>query len=174
MKTRADIYGQEAAELLRLVSLYPGLSQSQLAGFFPEKDCTVIGGLLSHLNRQGRIQESDNGGWFPYGSKPQSDIGLCLSVWVLLDMMEKVEYHSPGDFPVKIVFFSDGELYEIVYVAVGQEALVSHAMKLEMRQEGRRIVLVEAAEQISLLDFPHISGFCTASRTGEISYYKKQ
>ena len=25
MKTRADIYGQEATELLRLISLYPGL-----------------------------------------------------------------------------------------------------------------------------------------------------
>ena len=27
MKTRADIYGQEAAELLREISMYPGLNQ---------------------------------------------------------------------------------------------------------------------------------------------------
>lgn len=37
MKTRADIYGQEATELLRLISLYPGLIQCQLAGFFPAR-----------------------------------------------------------------------------------------------------------------------------------------
>lgn len=37
MKTRADIYGQEATELLRLISLYPGLVQCQLAGFFPAR-----------------------------------------------------------------------------------------------------------------------------------------
>ena len=42
MKTRADIYGQEATELLRLISLYPGLIQCQLAGFFPGKDSAVV------------------------------------------------------------------------------------------------------------------------------------
>lgn len=67
MKTRADIYGQEATELLRLISLYPGLIQCQLAGFFPGKDSAVVYGLLSHLQRQGRAEQSISGGWFPYG-----------------------------------------------------------------------------------------------------------
>ena len=58
MKTRADIYGQEATELLRLISLYPGLIQCQLAGFFPGKDSAVVCGLLSHLKRQGRAEQS--------------------------------------------------------------------------------------------------------------------
>lgn len=173
MKTRADIYRQEAAELLRLISLYPGLVQRQLSGFFPDKDSAIIAGLLSHLKRQGRVEQSSSGGWFPYGSPLQADCGLIQSVWVLLDMISRVDYHSPGDFPTKIIFFSNGELYEIIYAASGQEPLVNHALKQDTRQEGRRIVLVEDAVQIPRLDFPNIAGFCTVSSSGQILYYQR-
>ena len=173
MKTRADIYGQEATELLRLISLYPGLVQCQLAGFFPGKESAVVYGLLSHLKRQGRAEQSISGGWFPYGKKHQADSGLIQSVWVLLDIIDRVEYHSPGDFPAKVIFFSGGEIYEIVYVAVSQEALIAHALKQDARQDSRRIVLVEEPDQIPLLDFPSIAGFCTVSSSGQVLYYQR-
>lgn len=173
MKTRADIYGQEATELLRLISLYPGLVQCQLAGFFPGKESAVVYGLLSHLKRQGRAEQSISGGWFPYGKKHQADSGLIQSVWVLLDVIDRVEYHSPGDFPAKVIFFSGGEIYEIVYVAVSQEALIAHALKQDARQDSRRIVLVEEPDQIPLLDFPSIAGFCTVSSSGQVLYYQR-
>lgn len=173
MKTRADLYGQEATELLRLISLYPGLMQCQLAGFFPGKDSSVVLGLLSHLKRQGRVEPDSSGGWFPYGRTPQADSGLIRSVWVLLDVIDRVEYHSPGDFPAKVLFFSDGEIYEIIYVAAGQEALVSHALRQGARHDGRRIVLVEEPGQIPLLDFPNIAGFCTVSVSGQVQYYQR-
>lgn len=173
MKTRADIYGQEATELLRIISLYPGLVQRQLEGFFPGKENAVVAGLLVHLKRQGRIQLGGDGTWFPYGKTPQVDLGLMQSVWVLLDVIDRVEYHSPGDFPAKIIFFSNGEIYEIIYAAIGQEALISHALKQGARQDGRRIVLTEDSGQIPLLDFPCIAGFCTVSSTGQVLYYQR-
>ena len=55
MKTRAEIYGNEAATLLRTVTMYPGLSQQQLLCFHPGKSETAKA-LLSHLERQGRIR----------------------------------------------------------------------------------------------------------------------
>ena len=54
MKTRAEIYGNEAADLLRTVTMYPGLSEQQLLCFHPGKEDTAKA-LLSHLERQGRI-----------------------------------------------------------------------------------------------------------------------
>ena len=47
-----------------------------------------------------------------------------------MDFIGQVEYHAPGDFPVKLIFFANGELYEIVYAASGQEALINHATAL--------------------------------------------
>lgn len=54
MKTRAQIYGQEAAGLLRIISMYPGLNQSQLCQFYQEK-ADRIPTVLAILKKQGRI-----------------------------------------------------------------------------------------------------------------------
>lgn len=41
MKTRAEIYGNEAADLLRIVTMYPGLCEHQLLCFHPGKEDTT-------------------------------------------------------------------------------------------------------------------------------------
>lgn len=173
MKTRADIYGEEATEILRIVNLYPGLCEQQLCRFFPGKEDKVIT-LLSHLKKQGRLTGNDSGSVFPYGKKMAgTSTSLIRSVWILLDFIHRTEFHSASEFPVTIMFFADGELYEIIHVASGQEALVTHALLLGKDYTGRRIVLVDEPSQIQNLDFPGICGFCTADITGQINYYKK-
>ncbi|MDE6640415.1 MAG: hypothetical protein K2K63_07820 [Acetatifactor sp.] len=174
MKTRADIYGQEAVELLREISMYPGLSEQQLARFHPGKEDKVRN-LLVHLQRQGRTALAETGGYFPQGEHTRAaDMGLIRAVWVLLDFIDRVEFHSPSDFPVKLLFFSAGNMYEVVYVVAGQETLIAQALKQYRQGESRRIVLVEDAGQIPVLDFPDISGFCTVESDGKVSYYKKE
>ena len=98
---------------------------------------------------------------------------MLRAIWVLLDFIDRVEFHSSGDFLAKILFFSNGELYEIVCVKSGQEALVTHAITRNGGCGGRRIVLIDDPEQIEVLDFPGISGFCTVDESGRVSYYKK-
>lgn len=173
MRTRAEIYGNEATELLREISMYPGILESQMYRFHTGKEDTVRN-LLAYLKRQGRTAEAESGGYFPYGECPRSpDRSMMKAVWVLLDFIDKVEFHSSADFPVKIVFFSGGEMYEIVHVAAGQEALVTHAMGQSRESGSRRIVLVDGPEQISLLNFPGITGFCTVDAAGTVNYYRR-
>lgn len=75
MKTRAEIYGNEAAALLRIVTMYPGLNMQQLLCFHPGKE-EIIKTLLSHLQKQGRIFQTDTGGYFPSGWAAKSDNSL--------------------------------------------------------------------------------------------------
>lgn len=172
MKTRNELYGQEASELLRTISLYPGLCEGQLCGFFPGRG-EKIKNLLSYFCRQGRARKEGDS-YFPHTDPlPEKDAGLTRAVWVLLDFIDRAEFHSPGDFPVKIAFFAGGELYEVIYAAPGQEALVSHALSREKESGARRIVLVDGTGQIPLLNFPGITGFCTTDSRGHTSYYKK-
>ena len=173
VKTRADLYGREATELLRIICMYPGLTEKQLCRFYPGRE-DVTKNLLAHLRRQGRARQTDSGGYFPYGNdKAETDPGMVRAAWVLLDFIDKAEYHSSSDFPVKIVFFSGGELYEIIHAAAGQEALVTHALHQDRDSGGRRIVLVDDPGQIPFLEFPGITGFCTVDAAGNVSYYKK-
>ena len=171
MKTRAEIYGNEAAALLRIVTMYPGLNMQQLLCFHPGKE-EIIKTLLSHLQKQGRIFQTDTGGYFPSGWAAKSDNSLIRAAWVLLDFIGQVEYHAPGDFPVKLIFFANGELYEIVYAASGQEALINHALR-DDSSGGRRIILVDNPEDIRRIDCPGISGFCTVDAAGQVHYFKK-
>lgn len=169
MKTRAEIYGNEAAALLRIVTMYPGLNMQQLLCFHPDKE-EIIKTLLSHLQKQGRIFQTDTGGYFPSGWAAKSDNSLIRAAWVLLDFIGQVEYHAPGDFPAKLIFFANGELYEIVYAASGQEALINHALR-DDRSGGRRIILVDNPEDICRIDCPGISGFCTVDAAGQVHYF---
>ena len=82
-----------------------------------------------HLERQGRIFQAESGGYFPAGQPAKLDRALVRAVWVLLDFIQRADYHAPADFPVKLVFFADGELYEVACVEDGQEALVCHALR---------------------------------------------
>lgn len=97
MRTRAEIYGNEAAALLRIVTMYPGLNMQQLLCFHPGKE-EIIKTLLSHLQKQGRIFQTDTGGYFPSGWAAKSDSSLIRAAWVLLDFIGQVEYHAPGNF----------------------------------------------------------------------------
>lgn len=173
VKSRADIYGMEATELLREITMYPGINEKQLKRLHPGKE-DKISNLLSHLARQGRITLNTNGGYLPKGkSTPVQDRNLPRAVWVLLDFIDRVEFHSVSEFPVSITFFADGEVYEIVYAAFGQEVLVSQVMKSRKDQSCKRIVLVDALTQMSALDFPGITGYCTVDSPGNVRYYKK-
>lgn len=174
MKTRAQIYGNEAAGLLRDITMYPGLSDRQLHRFYPGQEGKVDA-LLTRLVRQGRIYyDAPLHRYFPNAeASAKWDAGLVRAAWVLLDFIDKAEFHSASDFPVKIIFFTGGELYEIVYVPDGQEALIGHALCAKEEGAGRRIILVERPEQIGRINIPHTSGFCTVDDSGNINYYKK-
>lgn len=173
MKTRAQIYGKEAAGLLRAVSLYPGLLEEQLCRLYPGKE-TAAKSILARLEKQGRVTRAEDGGWFLYGSNTQdADAGTRRAVWVLLDFIGQAEFHSSGDFPVRVIFFARGEVYEVIDLSAGQEAFVSQALRQSREEPGRRILIVDDPRQIAGLDIPGVSAYCTVGGDGIVSYYQK-
>ena len=156
MKTREQIYGQEAAGILRDVSMYRALTEMQLLKLYPHKE-SKIRNLLSYLQKQGRIVQRGEYYRIPADAEESIDHGLSKAVWVLTDFMEQVEYHSVSDYPAKIIFFADGEVYEIIYAEPGKEQL---------------IILIEQPEQIAEIHTPNTSGYCTVSSGGEVQYYQ--
>ena len=58
MKTRAELYGQEAKSLLRDITMYRALTEEQVLRLYPGKRETVRN-LLSYLTKQNRIYYVD-------------------------------------------------------------------------------------------------------------------
>ncbi|SHO45224.1 DUF5697 family protein [Anaerocolumna xylanovorans] len=171
MKTREDMYSNEAKEIVRVITLYKTLTSEQVYRLFPGKESSIKN-LLSVLIRQGRFFYNPTTGRLSANQECESnpDMGMIAAFWVLLDFIARVEYHTASDFPVKISFFCDGEMYEIIHVPYGQEILIGHAVSC--KEEARRIILVESPEQIETLHIPGVSGFCTVGSDGSTCYYK--
>jgi hypothetical protein len=153
--------------------MYKTLADEQIYRFYPGKR-DAVNKLLARMVQQGRIYRNR---WTMQCSidnknSKRIDNGLLASVWVLLDFIDKVEYHHISDFPVKISFFADGEIYEIIHVPFEQEILLNHALSKEEKNDARRIVLVDCPEQIELIDIPNTSGFCSVETDGTVQYYK--
>ena len=86
MKTRQQIYGQEATSILRDVTMYRALKEEQLLRLYPGKQDKVQK-LLGHLVRQGRISHDKDCGLYRAAADDASPIdrGLLAAVWVLVD-----------------------------------------------------------------------------------------
>lgn len=102
------------------------------------------------------------------------DKGLLAALWVLADFADQTEYHSVGDFPVKIIFIAGGEIYEIVHAEEGREALLAYVMGRSGEEPSHYIVLVDSPEQIAELNLPNTCGYCTVAPNGEVQYYQKE
>ena len=173
MKTRTDLYGQEATSLLRDIAMYRVLTKEQLLRLYPGKR-KVIEMLLSRLVWQCRIFEKDGLFFATPECAENIDRSLMASVWVLADFIDRVEYHCVGDYPVKLIFFADGSVYEVIHAAQGKETLLTHVMSGKSNETSRYLVLVENIEQIEELQLPNVSGYCTVSAAGEVTYYQKE
>lgn len=123
---------------------------------------------------QKRIYLDDSGFYRTTDEPEELDRGLSAALWVLIDFIDRVDYHSIGEFPTKIIFFAQDEVYEIVYVAHGQEALVSNILSSQVKDPPNYIILVDKPEQIPEIDVPNASGYCTVSPTGQVQYYQKE
>ena len=140
MKTRAEIYSKEAADMLRNITTYHYMRHDQLLRLYPGKE-EKIDNLLSFFLRQGRIFRDEH-----------SDL-----------------YHDGTEA------HADGELYEVIYVETGGEALIEHAVAKQPDDAEKRIVIVESAEQIGKLNIPDVTAYCTVDmNTGAVQYYKQE
>lgn len=173
MKTREQIYGQEAASLLRDITMYRALSKIQLLALYPGKT-EKVATLLNHLVKQGRIFYDGDSDYYYAEPQGEPDAGMAAAIWVLIDFIDKVEFHSVSDFPAKLLFFAEGEIYEVLHVPLNQEALVNQLWTGQEEEPPRRIVLVDQPEQIPLIHIPGCSGYCTVSPDGCVSYFKKE
>ena len=174
LKNRAAIYQREAAEMLHNISLYPGLTEELLCRFFPEKEATAKT-LLAHMLKEGRVYRAENCRYYAnQEARNNADKDLSRCVWVLLDFIDQVEYHTVAEFPAAILCFANGELYEIVPIPQGKETMICQLLHKPQKDAGKRIVVVEDTSQIELLDIPQVAGFCTVAEDGTVSYYKKE
>lgn len=154
MKTREQIYNVEASTLIRDITTYHCAKGAQLAKLYPGKD-SKIENLLKYLVRQGRIFYEAETDTYYDNADMKTNTEMLTALWVLSDFGDKVEYHSSDSFPTKIIFFSAGEVYEIICIPSDKETLIIQALAHQNHEDnGKQILIVEEIEQINRTIFP--------------------
>lgn len=173
MKARGQTYRQAADSLLRDISMYRALTKKQILGLYPGKEHTIRK-LLDYMTGQARVFY-ENGVYFSGQDRPKNiDWGLMAAVWIIVDFIERVEFHCAGEFPVKAIFSADGEVYEVIHIERGKETMISNILAAAGGTPSHRLVMVDDPEQINGLDIPNACGYCTVSPNGEVQYYQKE
>lgn len=169
MKTREDL--SEAKELIRIMSLYGALPIRQVVAIFPGQ-AESVRNLISRFVKQKRLYYQSESGIL--SEKPELEVtaGMVQAFWVLLDFLDRVEYHITSDFPVVISFFTEDDAFDIIVVSEGQENLISHTLSYhDGENTAKRLVVVDDPVQIPKLHISHVAGFCTVDSDGEVSYF---
>ena len=108
-------------------------------------------------------------------SASNPDYGMIAAFWVLLDFKKAVVYHTSGDFPIKLNFFSKDEWYEILYIPLEQEYLINHVMESQSADQVKRLVVLENEGQARKVTIDNVVAFCLVDTTsGVVSYYTKK
>ena len=173
MKTREQLYSKEAANLLRDITSYHCIRHDQLYRLYSHKGQAVLNNLLEYLVRQKRIFHNTKTDIYYDSPEFETDWEMLAALWVLADFADRAEYHSPDSFPTKIIFFADGETYEIICVPPDKETMVQHALAQAVSEGGKRIFVVENTSQIGRLHIPDAI-FCIVADTGEIQYFRQK
>lgn len=174
MKTRKELYGKDASAILRDITTYHCIKKEQIIRLHPGVKSEVVEKLLYHLQNNRRIYY-DNKSDIAYDSAEHiTDYEMLAALDVLCDFADKAEYHAAGEFPVKIVFFADGEAYDIICLPKDKQTLYEQVLSSSV-ENGKRIILLESKEQINRLNIADISALCLKDEVGgAIKYYKTE
>jgi len=199
IKTQEDLY-RETSEIIRVLSEYRCLKYRQVIRLFPNKPAPVIRSIISRMIKQKRIVYDGDSETLRYfgETKQDYDRSLIAAFWVLLDIINfaqfrgnsamaqelpnteqaevdfinRVDYHSPSEYPVRIAFFMNNDLYEIICVEYDKENIVNYALSPKNpKQKSNKIIVVDYEEQIPKIKAEDIICFCIAGDNGDIAYY---
>lgn len=161
-------------KITRLVSMYQSLEISQLGRLFPELGDDKLKMLLSRLEKSGRMAVDAARGLVFYTKEGTYNQAVIAAFWVLLDFYPEITYHTVSEYPVTLTFYTDKDIFDVIYVPFEKEVVLNHALRDYGEGSPHRLVIVEHPEQISRIHFPGITAYCIVLPDGKIQYFRKQ
>lgn len=171
-------------EVKELVQKYNVLKKSQLYAYF-EKDGRekFVGRALKTLEKEHNVCINQDTKEVAVNENGFSawERGTMQAFWVLIDIMDqkKVEQHflaSKEEYPIRIIFVANAEIYDILYIAEDDIQLANNLFSRRKIEGCGHIIIVERPEYIPSILIPDTIGYCTVGKDkedGQIEYYRK-
>ena len=134
---------------------------------------SLLNTLITQLQREKKLIRSME--WVALSEEALENKreGVEEAMWVFDDFFQRIDYFTGVDFPAIVCFFADGAEYEIIYVPVGQEYVISKSVP-ECDNPPKRLVAIENIDQIPQIKIPNITAYCITAPGGRTTYYKRK
>lgn len=167
-----QLYPVQQAEIRHLLAMYQQLSTGQLLRFFPDLSERRLLSLIRQQAKRGRLFYDPETAMVQYSRDISPPFGMQQAVWVLLDFLPTVTYHTVSSYPFLLTFYTFAEAYDVIYIPPGQEMLLNHILSSPPPEAPRRLAIITDLEQISLLAIPNLSAYCKVHSDGTVNYYQ--
>lgn len=151
---------------------YGALEIKQLKTYFAFEE-ELFRRIIRSLEKKGRIfyEKETNLVKAHKGIKVDEKQKTCF--WVVLDLINEIEFHCSGRFPLMILISAKAYTYEVYYVRVGDELAMSHAINYEKNEyDKKEIIIIEEESQMEKIDVENAI-FCLINGEGEVTYYEQ-
>ena len=134
---------------------------------------SLLNTLITQLQREKKLIRSRE--WVALSEEALENRreGIVEAMWVFDDFFQRIDYFTAGEYPAIVCFFADGVDYEIIYVPVGQEYIISKSVT-SCDNPPKRLVTIENTDQIPKISIPNITAYCITEPSGKTNYYKRK
>lgn len=158
--------------ILKLLDIAGVLTLKQLLSL-TKLTPSVLNTLITQLRREGRLIRSME--WVALSEEALQNRrdGMEDVMWVFNDFLPRTDYFTAGEYPAAVCFFADGIDYEIIYVPIGQEYMISKSVT-PCETPPKRLIVIENTDQIPNINIPNVTAFCLTDLSGKTLYYKRK
>ena len=158
--------------ILKLLDIAGALPFQQLLSL-TKLTPSVLNTLITQLRREGRLIRSME--WVALSEEALQNRrdGMEDVMWVFNDFLPRTDYFTAGEYPAAVCFFADGIDYEIIYVPIGQEYMISKSVT-PCETPPKRLIVIESTDQIPNINIPNVTAFCLTDLSGKTLYYKRK
>ena len=151
---------------------YGALEIVQLKKYFPYDD-ELFDRIIRSLEKKGRLVYEKKKKIVKAHNGIQVDEDQKKCFWIVIDLMDQIEFHCVGRFPLMLLISAKAYTYEVYYVKVGDELAMSHVINYERTENDKKeIIVIEEEFQMEKI-LVEDAIFCLINNEGEVTYYER-
>lgn len=158
-------------KIYELICEYGALKAEQVRRYFNLEEAHLEK-MAVKLIKKGRLNYDRQNGYLKIPTITEYNECMIRCFWVVLDLIDTMEFHGAGKYPLYLALYADGKAYEVYCCKKGEEMALEHALeRLQEEAEGKVMIVIKDLEQIQRFHREDYT-FCMVDEEGGVRYFE--
>ena len=161
-------------KMREIISEYKVLKLEQFKMILKDREPRLINAIITMMISDNTLYIKDDFCCTKDDLKHYYDADRIKAFWLLLDSWDDIRFHKVIEYPGRIRFMTNKDIYDIVVAHKGEEDVINTYYKNFSDGSIKYIIIVEDVEQMSGYNFENIFAYCIVSEEGKVTYYRNE